>query len=99
MRVLARSVADSARIGSADSPVRDEQTRAQLAAVLGELSAAVRAYGQLVEAGTPAAVLTGGTTLRIPPVRGDSTGPMRALRRRVRIRRSRWPHGVRPGRR
>ncbi len=54
MRVLARSVADSARIDSDHSPVRDEQTRAQLAAMLGELSAAVRAYGQLVEAGTPA---------------------------------------------
>ncbi|MBV9448984.1 MAG: hypothetical protein JO345_24105 [Streptosporangiaceae bacterium] len=56
MRVLARSVADSVRIDSEDSPVRDGETRAQLAAVLGELSAAVRAYGQLVEAGTPAEV-------------------------------------------
>jgi uncharacterized membrane protein YgaE (UPF0421/DUF939 family) len=51
LRVLARSVADSARIDSEDSPVRDAETRAQLAAVLGELSAAVRAYGQLVDAG------------------------------------------------
>jgi hypothetical protein len=49
MRVLARSVADSARIDSDDSPVRDPEARAKLAAVLGELSAAVRAYGQLVE--------------------------------------------------
>ena len=57
MRVLARSVADSARIDSDDSPVRDAQTRAQLAAVLGELSAAVRAYGQLVEAGPPTEVM------------------------------------------
>jgi gas vesicle protein len=56
MRVLARSVADSARIDSADSPVRDDETRAQLAAVLRELSAAIRAYGQLVETGTPAEV-------------------------------------------
>ena len=50
MRVLARSVADSARIDSDDSPVRDPEARARLAAVLGELSAAVRAYGHLVEA-------------------------------------------------
>src|SRR5262249_13111447 len=50
MRVLARSVADSARIDSEDSPVREAQTRARLAAVIFELSAAVRAYGQLLEA-------------------------------------------------
>jgi uncharacterized membrane protein YgaE (UPF0421/DUF939 family) len=52
MRVLARSVVDSTRIDSDDSPVRDAQTRAMLAAVLGELSGAVRAYGQYLEAGT-----------------------------------------------
>src|SRR5512142_370556 len=50
MRVLARSVADSARIDSEDSPVREAETRARLAAVIAELSAAVRAYGQLLEA-------------------------------------------------
>ena len=50
MRVLARSVADSARIDSEDSPVREAETRARLAAVIFELSAAVRAYGQLLEA-------------------------------------------------
>jgi uncharacterized membrane protein YgaE (UPF0421/DUF939 family) len=50
MRVLARSVADSARIDSEHSPVREAETRARLAAVLAELSAAVRAYGQLLEA-------------------------------------------------
>ena len=50
MRVLARSVADSARIDSDHSPVREAETRARLAAVIGELSAAVRAYGQLLEA-------------------------------------------------
>jgi gas vesicle protein len=50
MRVLARSVADSARIDSEDSPVREAPTRARLAAVIAELSAAVRAYGQLLEA-------------------------------------------------
>jgi uncharacterized membrane protein YgaE (UPF0421/DUF939 family) len=67
MRVLARSVADSARLDSEDSPIRDEQTRAQLAAVLGELSAAVRAYGQLVEAGDPAAIAPA-TTGELPAV-------------------------------
>ena len=50
MRVLARSVADSARIDSEDSPVKEAETRARLAAVLAELAAAVRAYGQLIEA-------------------------------------------------
>src|SRR5581483_11803947 len=50
MRVLARSVTDSARIDSEDSPVREAETRARLAAVITELSAAVRAYGQLLEA-------------------------------------------------
>src|SRR5690242_20075405 len=50
MRVLARSVADSARIDSEDSPVREAETRARLAAVIAELAAAVRAYGQLLEA-------------------------------------------------
>jgi uncharacterized membrane protein YgaE (UPF0421/DUF939 family) len=48
MRVLARSVADSARIEH--TPVREAETRARLAAVIAELSAAVRAYGQLLEA-------------------------------------------------
>jgi gas vesicle protein len=50
MRVLARSVADSARIDNEHTPVREAQTRGRLAAVLAELSAAVRAYGQLLEA-------------------------------------------------
>jgi uncharacterized membrane protein YgaE (UPF0421/DUF939 family) len=50
MRVLARSVADSARIDSEHTPVKEAETRARLAAVIGELSAAVRAYGQLIEA-------------------------------------------------
>ena len=49
LRVLSRAVADSARIESDNSPVRDPETRAGLAAVLGELSAAVRAYGEVVE--------------------------------------------------
>ena len=50
MRVLARSVADSARIDSEHSPVKEAEPRARLAAVIAELSAAVRAYGQLLEA-------------------------------------------------
>ena len=50
MRVLARSVADGARIDSKDSPVQEAETRARLAAVLIELSAAVRAFGQAIEA-------------------------------------------------
>ena len=50
MRVLARSVADSARIDSEHTPVKEAETRSRLAAVLAELSAAVRAYGQLLEA-------------------------------------------------
>jgi tetratricopeptide (TPR) repeat protein len=50
LRVLARSIADSARLDSEDSPVKDPDTRARLAAVIAELAAAVRAYGQLMEA-------------------------------------------------
>jgi uncharacterized membrane protein YgaE (UPF0421/DUF939 family) len=50
MRVLARSVADSVRLDSEDSPVRQPETRARLAAMLAELAAAVRDYGQLLEA-------------------------------------------------
>jgi uncharacterized membrane protein YgaE (UPF0421/DUF939 family) len=60
IRVLARSVADGARIDSEHSPVREPETRARLAAVLAELSAAVRAYGQLLEA---------------DPVSADHSGP------------------------
>ena len=50
LRVLARAVADSARLDSEDSPVNDPETRTRLAAVIAELAASVRAYGQLVEA-------------------------------------------------
>ena len=49
LRVLARAVADSARLDSGDSPVKDEETRARLAAVIAELAASVHAYGQLLE--------------------------------------------------
>ena len=49
LRVLARAVADSARLDSGDSPVKDAETRARLAAVIAELGASVRAYGQLIE--------------------------------------------------
>ena len=51
LRVLARAVADSARLDSDDSPVKDPETRARLAAVIAELAAGVSAYGQLIEAG------------------------------------------------
>ncbi len=51
MRVLARSVADSTWLDSEYSPVGEAQTRARLAAVIAELSAAVRAYGQVIEVG------------------------------------------------
>jgi uncharacterized membrane protein YgaE (UPF0421/DUF939 family) len=50
LRVLARAVTDSARLDSEDSPVKDPETRARLAAVIAELAASVRAYGQLIEA-------------------------------------------------
>jgi gas vesicle protein len=63
LRVLARSVADSARLDSEHSPVKEADTRARLAAVLAELSAAVRAYGQLLEADPV-------------PLDGDAPGPL-----------------------
>ena len=50
LRVLARALADSARLDSGDSPVKDAETRARLAAVITELAASVHAYGQLIEA-------------------------------------------------
>ncbi len=49
MRVLARSITDSAWLDSEHSPVREAETRARLAATLTELSAAVLAYGQVVD--------------------------------------------------
>jgi uncharacterized membrane protein YgaE (UPF0421/DUF939 family) len=49
MRVLARSVADSTRLDSDHSPVRQAQTRTELATLLGELSGAVKVYGELIE--------------------------------------------------
>ena len=55
LRVLARAVADSARLDSEDSPVKDPETRARLAAVITELAAGASAYGQLIEAGRPPA--------------------------------------------
>ena len=50
MRVLARSVVDSTWLDSEHSPVKEDETRARLAAMLAELSGAVRAYGQVIEA-------------------------------------------------
>ena len=49
VRGLARSVLDATGIDSDSSPVRDEATRARLAAVLGQLAAAIRTYGQLLQ--------------------------------------------------
>jgi uncharacterized membrane protein YgaE (UPF0421/DUF939 family) len=68
LRVLARSVADSARLDSDDSPVRDPEARARLAAVIAELAGAVRAYGQLIEADPePADVPAASDTATEPP--------------------------------
>jgi gas vesicle protein len=50
LRVLARAVSDGTRLDSENSPVKDPETRARLAAVIAELAAGVRAYGQLIEA-------------------------------------------------
>jgi len=48
VRLLARLLADSVRVAPDPvGPVRDEQTRLRLAAVLTELAAAVRVYGHL----------------------------------------------------
>jgi uncharacterized membrane protein YgaE (UPF0421/DUF939 family) len=49
IRVLARSVTDSSRIDSEASPVRDQEIRARLGAVLHRLAQAVRAYGRLIQ--------------------------------------------------
>lgn len=46
LRVLARSLADSSRLGD-DSPLTNADVRERLASVLRELSAAVRTYGSL----------------------------------------------------
>jgi hypothetical protein len=79
MRVLARSVADSARIDSDDSPVRDPEARARLAAVLGELSAAVRAYGQLVESEDAAVLARQGTAAHQPVAVGPASNLLEHL--------------------
>jgi hypothetical protein len=49
LRGLARSVLDSAEIASECSPVRDRETRVQLASVLAKLGEAIRTYGRLVQ--------------------------------------------------
>ena len=54
LRGLARSVLDSAGIDSECSPLRDGETRVQLASVLAKLGEAIRTYGRLVQL-TPAA--------------------------------------------
>jgi len=78
LRVLARSIADSARLDSEDSPVKDPKTRARLAAVITELAASVRAYGQLIETDPePAevAALGGSGASRSPRARGAWGAP------------------------
>jgi len=47
VRGLARSLADSTRLAEADSPVRDQEVRSRLAAVLEELAEAVGVFGLL----------------------------------------------------
>ena len=47
LRVLARALADSARLADHDNPVNDPEVRHRLADVLAELAAAVRTYGSL----------------------------------------------------
>jgi Aromatic acid exporter family member 1 len=49
VRGLARSILDSTGIDSDRAPVRDEQTRARLAEVLGNLAEAIRTYGRVVQ--------------------------------------------------
>ena len=53
LRGLARSVLDSAGSPSEASPVRDRETRVQLASVLAKLGEAIRTYGRLIQL-TPA---------------------------------------------
>ena len=53
LRGLARSVLDSTRIATEASPVRDRETRVQLASVLAKLAEAIRTYGRIVQL-TPA---------------------------------------------
>jgi hypothetical protein len=50
LRGLARSVLESVDMESEASPIRDAETRIRLADVLSKLSAAIRTYGQLVQA-------------------------------------------------
>jgi len=49
LRGLARSVLDSAGIDSEASPIKDRETRVQLASVLAKLGEAIRTYGRLVQ--------------------------------------------------
>jgi len=53
LRGLARSVLDSTGIATEASPVKDRETRVQLASVLAKLGEAIRTYGRLVQL-TPA---------------------------------------------
>ena len=53
LRGLARSVLDSTGIATEASPIKDRETRVQLASVLAKLGEAIRTYGRLVQL-TPA---------------------------------------------
>ncbi|HEY2314058.1 MAG TPA: FUSC family protein [Streptosporangiaceae bacterium] len=53
VRVLARSLADSARLGEDTSPMRDQEIRWRLSATLSELAAALRDYSRLTLAENP----------------------------------------------
>ena len=54
VRLLARSLADSAQLTEGGAPLTDPDTRENLARLLAELAAAVRTYGQLAVQHAPA---------------------------------------------
>jgi uncharacterized membrane protein YgaE (UPF0421/DUF939 family) len=53
VRVLARSLADSVRLGEDTSPMRDQEVRWRLSATLSELAAALRDYSRLPQDADP----------------------------------------------
>jgi uncharacterized membrane protein YgaE (UPF0421/DUF939 family) len=81
LRVLARSVADSARLDSEDSPVKDPETRARLAAVMAELAGAVRTYGQLIEADPEPADVPAAPDEGVEPLTAELEDRLGAARR------------------
>jgi len=81
LRVLARSVADSMRLDSEDSPVKDPEIRARLAAVIAELAGAVRAYGQLIEADPEPADFPAAADTGAEPLKAELTDHLSEARR------------------